>query len=116
MGLSFLYKFPLPGFTRLACIPQVKTGKKSVSPPALSSVSGGAKRGEKHAKNVKSGKSELWYAKERETHNNADFYSFLYFFSRIRTHVLAMAEKNLYISQPKPGTAPKPGKRNVTNL
>ena len=100
----------------MACIPQVKTGKKSVSPPALSSVSGGAKRGEKHAKNVKSGKSELWYAKERETHNNADFYSFLYFFIRIRTHVLEMAEKKFVHFSAKAGDRPKALKKKCNKL
>ena len=76
----------------------------------------GQKGGGERRKTPKSGKSGPLYAKKGETHNNTDFCSFLYFFSRIRTYVLAIAEKNLYISPPKPGTAPKPGKGNVTNL
>ena len=42
--------------------------------------------------------------------------SFLYFFSRIRTYVLTMAEKNLYISPPKPGTAPKALEKKCNKL
>ena len=109
--------FPLPEFSRSAgesqSPEQVKTPPASPAPgPRLRGQKGGGER----RKTPKSGKSGPLYAKKRETHNNTGFCSFLYFFSRIRTYVLMIAEKNLYISPPKPGTAPKALEKKCNKL
>lgn len=109
--------FPLPEFSRSAgesqSPEQVKNPPASPAPRTAFRRSKG--RGERR-KTPKSGKSGPLYAKEGETHNNTGFCSFLYFFSRIRTHVLTIAEKNLYISPPKPGTAPKALEKKCNKL
>lgn len=92
------------------------TGKKPARQPHPRTVFRRSKGRERTPETPKSGKSGPLYAKEGETHNNTGFCSFLYFFSRIRTYVLTMAEKNLYISPPKPGTAPKALEKKCNKL
>jgi hypothetical protein len=89
--------------------------KNPPASPAPGPRSGGRKGGEERRKTSKSGKSGPLYAKEGETHNNTGFCRILYFFSRIRTHVLEMV-KNLYISPPKPGSAPKAWEKKCNKL
>ena len=109
--------FPLPEFSRSAGESQSpEQVKNPPASPAPGPRSGGQKGGGERRKTPKSGKSGPLYAKEGETHNNTGFCSFLYFFSRIRTYVLAIAEKNLYISPPKPGTAPKALEKKCNKL
>ena len=109
--------FPLPEFSRSAgesqSPEQVKNPPASPAPgPRLRGQKGGGER----RKTPKSGKSGPLYAKKGETHNNTGFCSILYFFSRIGTYVLTIAEKNLYISPPKPGTAPKALEKKCNKL
>ena len=109
--------FPLPEFSRSAGESQSpEQVKNPPASPAPGPRSGGQKGGGERRKTPKSGKSGPLYAKKGETHNNTGFCSFLYFFSRIRTYVLAIAEKNLYISPPKPGTAPKALEKKCNKL
>ena len=90
--------------------------KKPARQPRPGPRSGGQKGGGERRKTPKSGKSGPLYAKKGETHNNTGFCSFLYFFNRIRTYVLEIAEKNLYISPPKPGSAPKAWEKKCNKL
>lgn len=109
--------FPLPEFSRSAGYSQSPEQVKNPpdSPPPWV-VLGRPGEGETRRKTAKSGKSGPLYAKKGETHNNTGFCSILYFFSRIRTHVLALGEKNLYISPPKPGTAPQAWEKKCNKL
>lgn len=92
------------------------TGKKPARQPRPRTAFRRSKgRGERQ-KTPKSGKSGPLYAKKGETHNNTGFCSFLYFFSRIRTYVLDLGEKNLYISPPKPGTVPNAWEKKCNKL
>lgn len=109
--------FPLPEFSRSAGYSQSPEQVKNLpASPAPGPRSGGQTKGGERRKTAKSGKSGPLYAKEGETHNNTGFCSILYFFSRIRTYVFAIAEKNLYISPPKPGTAPQAWEKKCNKL
>ena len=109
--------FPLPEFSRSAGYSQSpEQVKNPPASPAPGPRSGGQKGGGERRKTPKSGKSGPLYAKKGETHNNTGLCSFLYFFSRIRTYVLTMGEKNLYISPPKPGTVPKAWEKKCNKL
>lgn len=109
--------FPLPEFSRSAGYSQSpEQVKNPPASPAPGPRSGGQKGGRERRKTPKSGKSGPLYAKKGETHNNTGLCSFLYFFSRIRTYVLTMGEKNLYISPPKPGTVPKAWEKKCNKL
>lgn len=109
--------FPLPEFSRSAGYSQSpEQVKNPPASPAPGPRSEGQKGGGERRKTPKSGKSGPLYAKKGETHNDTGFCSFLYFFSRIRTHVLTIVEKNLYISPPKPGSAPKAWEKKCNKL
>lgn len=92
------------------------TGKKPARQPHPRTVFRRSKGRERTPETPKSGKSGPLYAKKGETHNNTGFCSFLYFFSRIRTYVLDLGEKNLYISPPKPGTVPNAWEKKCNKL
>lgn len=89
------------------------------SPPARPASPEGSKRpkeGRNAPKSVKSGKSELWYARKGENHTLTGSYRVLNFFSRIGTCVLITVTKNLYISTKNSGPGPRAPESNCNKL